>query len=370
MKLLERLQKVTHIDNVCLSEDGCAVVILDQTQLPCRTVYRRLETAAEMYDAIFELQVRGAPAIGICAGYCMYCLAQQIRAEENDAFYAALCAAGEKLNAARPTAVNLAWAIRRMLDVAKRSLSKPREVLLEMLHGECVAIHEEDIAMCRAISENGLSLLKDGDTVLTHCNAGPLATSRYGTALGPILLGTERGMKLRVFADETRPLLQGARLTSYELQRAGVDVTLICDNMASIVMKNGWIDACFVGCDRIAMNGDFANKIGTSGVAILAKYYGIPFYSLGPTSTIDRSCATGADICIEQRPASEIREKFYREPMALPEVKCYNPAFDVTEHTLVSGIVTEKGICLPPFTESLPKLFEGTDCGSLEIGRG
>ena len=211
--------------------------------------------------------------------------------------------------------------------------------------------------MCRSISEHGLALLKDGDGILTHCNAGPLATSRYGTALGPLFLGKEKGMQLTVFADETRPLLQGARLTSYELQRAGIDVTLICDNMASIVMKNGWVQACLVGCDRVAANGATANKIGTSGVAILAKHYGIPFYVLGPTSTIDLSCKSGDDIQIELRDGAEIREKFYAEPMALPEVKCYNPAFDVTDHALITGIVTEKGVCYPPYTESLAALF-------------
>ena len=165
-------------------------------------------------------------------------------------------------------------------------------------------------------------------------------------------------MNFRVFADETRPLLQGARLTSYELQKGGLDVTLICDNMASIVMKNGWINACFVGCDRVAANGDAANKIGTSGVAILAKHYGIPFYVLGPTSTIDLSCKTGDDIEIELRNPDEIRSKFYQEPMALPEVKCYNPAFDVTDHTLISGIVTEHGVCRAPYEQSLAALFE------------
>ena len=211
--------------------------------------------------------------------------------------------------------------------------------------------------MCRAISEHGLTLLKNGDGVLTHCNAGPLATSRYGTALGPLLLGHERGMSLRVFADETRPLLQGARLTAYELHEAGMDVTLICDGMASMVMKNGWVDACFVGCDRVAANGDTANKIGTSGVAILAKHYGIPFYVLGPTSTIDLSCPTGDEIEIELRDPEEIRSKFYVQPMAPAGVECYNPAFDVTANELIAGIVTEKGICRPPYARSLAALF-------------
>ena len=237
-------------------------------------------------------------------------------------------------------------------------VTAPPAKIAAVLREEALSIHQEDIAMCRAISEHGLTLIKEGDGVLTHCNAGPLATSQYGTALGPLLLGTERGMKFRVFADETRPLLQGARLTSYELDKAGVDVTLICDNMASMVMKNGWVNACFVGCDRVAANGDAANKIGTSGVAILAKHYGIPFYVLGPTSTVDLDCPTGADIEIELRDPEEIRSKFYAQPMAPAGVKCYNPAFDVTDHTLISGIITEKGICRPPYAESLAALFQ------------
>ncbi|MBR0104482.1 MAG: s-methyl-5-thioribose-1-phosphate isomerase, partial [Firmicutes bacterium] len=212
-----------------------------------------------------------------------------------------------------------------------------------------------------AISEYGLTLVKEGDGILTHCNAGPLATSRYGTGLGTLFLAKERGIELKAFCDETRPLLQGARLTTYELQKAGIDCTLICDNMASIVMKEGKINACFVGCDRVAANGDVANKIGTSGVAILAKHYGIPFYVFCPSSTIDFNCETGADIKIEQRAPEEIKEKFYVEPMALPEVKCYNPAFDVTDNELVTAIVTEKGICRSPYKENLAALFKETE---------
>jgi methylthioribose-1-phosphate isomerase len=227
----------------------------------------------------------------------------------------------------------------------------------EALKATALAIHQEDIAMCRAISEYGLSLVKEGDGILTHCNAGPLATSRYGTGLGPLFLAQEKGITLHAWCDETRPLLQGARLTTYELQRAGVDCTLICDNMASLVMKEGKINACFVGCDRVARNGDAANKIGTSGVAILAKHYGIPFYVLGPSSTIDFTCPDGDHIPIEQRDGGEIKEKFFAQPSALPEVKCYNPAFDVTDHTLITAIVTEKGICYPPFDQSFAKLF-------------
>ena len=353
----ESVTQVTHVDNVRLGDDGKSVVIIDQTQLPNRTEYLTLRTPEEMYEAILLLRVRGAPAIGICAAYCIYALAAQTEEQDYSAFAGKFHEQKEYLNASRPTAVNLSWALNRMEGVVKANADKSVAEVVALLGKECHAIHEEDIAMCRAISEHGLTLIKPGDGILTHCNAGPLATSRYGTALGPLFLGKEQGMEFKVFADETRPLLQGARLTSYELHKAGIDVTLICDNMASIVMKNGWIQACFVGCDRVAANGDAANKIGTSGVAILAKHYGIPFYVLGPTSTIDMNCKTGEDIEIEQRDPDEIKSKFYSEPMALPDVKCYNPAFDVTDHSLIAGIVTEKGICRAPYTESLAALF-------------
>ena len=344
-------------DNVYLTEDGRSVVIIDQRQLPNELVELTLSTAQEMYDAIKSLAVRGAPAIGICAGYSIYCLAQQIEAETFEEFYPQLKKMSDYLNSSRPTAVNLSWALNRVEAMVNANKEKSVAEIVDLIGEEAVKIQEEDIAMCKAISEYGLSLLKEGDGVLTHCNAGPLATSRYGTAIGPMLMAKEKGMDIKVFADETRPLLQGARLTSYELQKAGVDVTLICDNMASMVMKNGWVQACFVGCDRIAANGDFANKIGTSGVAILAKHYGIPVYTLGPSSTIDMNCPDGDAIEIELRDPSEIRSKFYEKPMALEEVKCFNPAFDVTDHTLLSGIITEKGIVYPPFSENLAELF-------------
>lgn len=356
--MINQLEQGTHVENVRLSEDGNKVVILDQTKLPNVEEYLELSTPKELYDAIFELKVRGAPAIGICAGYGMYVLAKQIQAEDYGSFYRKFVEYKRYLDSSRPTAVNLSWALKRMEKVVTSNSTMPVTGIVRLLERECRQIQEEDMQMCRAISEYGLTLIKDGDGILTHCNAGPLATSRYGTALGPLFLGTERGMRFQVYADETRPLLQGARLTSYELAKGGIDVTLICDNMASLVMKNGWINACFVGCDRVAANGDTANKIGTSGVAILAKHYGIPFYVLGPSSTIDLNCATGENITIELRDGEEIRTKFYREPMALPEVPCYNPAFDVTDHTLITGIVTEEGICYPPYTESLKAVFK------------
>ena len=353
----EAVKAVTHVQNIRYDKAAEALYIIDQSLLPNEEKEIRLRTLEEMVEAIQKLRIRGAPAIGICAAYCMYVLARSVEEVAPAAFQTRLREYAARLNASRPTAVNLGWAVGEMLKTAEAHAAAPRPVLLDALYQKAADIHQDDIAKCRAISEYGLSLLKDGDGVLTHCNAGPLATSRYGTAQGPFLLAAERGMHIRVFADETRPLLQGARLTSYELHRAGVDVTLICDSMASMVMKNGWVQACFVGCDRIAANGDTANKIGTSGVAILAKHYGIPVYTLGPTSTIDLSCPDGDHIPIELRDPEEIRSLWYEKPMALPGVKCYNPAFDVTDHSLLAGIVTEKGICRPPFTESLAALF-------------
>lgn len=353
------LKQVTHIDNVRLSDDGRAVRILDQSLLPNETIYLELQTPEELYEAIATLRVRGAPAIGIFAGYALYVLALQTKATSYADFLAECQKNRDYLNSSRPTAVNLRHMLDRVLAVVQSIPCADISAIQDAMGQMAKAIHEEDIAMCTAISEYGLSLVKAGDGILTHCNAGPLATSRYGTGLGPLFLAQERGIPLHAFCDETRPLLQGARLTAYELQRAGIDCTLICDNMASLVMKQGKINACFVGCDRVARNGDTANKIGTSGVAILAKHYGIPFYVLGPSSTIDFTCPDGDHIPIELRDGAEIKEKFFSKPSSLPEVKCYNPAFDVTDHELITAIVTEKGICYPPFAESFAKLFPG-----------
>lgn len=353
------LKQVTHIDNVRLSDDGRAVRILDQSLLPNETIYLELQTPEELYEAIATLRVRGAPAIGIFAGYALYVLALQTKATSYADFLAECQKNRDYLNSSRPTAVNLRHMLDRVLAVVQSMPCADIPAIQDAMGQMAKAIHKEDIAMCTAISEYGLSLVKAGDGILTHCNAGPLATSRYGTGLGPLFLAQERGIPLHAFCDETRPLLQGARLTAYELQRAGIDCTLICDNMASLVMKQGKINACFVGCDRVARNGDTANKIGTSGVAILAKHYGIPFYVLGPSSTIDFTCPDGDHIPIELRDGAEIKEKFFSKPSSLPEVKCYNPAFDVTDHELITAIVTEKGICYPPFAESFAKLFPG-----------
>lgn len=351
------IEKVIGADNVRLSENGESVIIIDQTKLPNRTEYIKLDTPEALYDAIYQLKVRGAPAIGICAGYGLYVLAKKLEYSSEDDFLGKLSELKKYICSSRPTAVNLSWALDRVESAALSANGCGVNEMLGRMKAESKAIHIEDMEMCRRISEYGLTLVKDGDGILTHCNAGPLATSRYGTGLGTLFLGKERGYNFHVYTDETRPLLQGARLTAYELYNAGIDVTLICDNMASIVMKQGRINACFVGCDRVAANGDTANKIGTSGVAVLAKHYGVPFYVFCPSSTIDFSCKTGADIKIEEREPEEIKTKFFAEPVAPAGVKCYNPAFDVTDSELITAIITEKGICRAPYTESLAALF-------------
>ena len=321
------------MDNIKF-ENG-VLYLLDQSRLPNEEVYLTPKTKEDYFEAIKTLRVRGAPAIGIFAAYSMALIDEDKKKLK------------AYLDSARPTAVNLSWATDRMLKAYESGKS---------LIDEAIAIHNEDKELCRKISELGLSLLRDGDGILTHCNAGALATSEYGTGLGPLLLGKEKGYNFRVFCDETRPLLQGARLTSYELEKAGIDVTLICDNMASAVMKQGKINAVLVGADRIAANGDTANKIGTSGVAVLAKYYNIPFYILAPYSTIDFGCESGNEIVIEERDGNEIKNMFFEKPMALSETKCYNPAFDVTDNELITAIITDKGIIRAPFKENLEEI--------------
>ncbi|MDE7231446.1 MAG: S-methyl-5-thioribose-1-phosphate isomerase [Oscillospiraceae bacterium] len=343
------------IFTVRLAADGKAVEIVDQTLLPNEVKFLSLDKSEDIFEAIALLRVRGAPSIGIAAGFGMYVLAGQIPDEDFDGFYKQLCKAGAYLESSRPTAVNLHHAVERMLSAARKCGDK--NAAISALYEECNAIYDEDRAMCRAISENGLKLVKDGDGILTHCNAGALAASEYGTGLGTLLLGKELGYEFQVFSDETRPLLQGARLTSFELSRAGIDVTLICDNAASMLMKQGKINACFVGCDRVAANGDTANKIGTRSVAVNAKYHGIPFYVFCPSSTIDFNCRSGDDIVIEERSPEEIKTLFFEKPTALKDVKCFNPAFDVTDAELITAIITEKGICRYPYTESLADLF-------------
>ena len=343
--------------NIALSPDGSAVRIIDQTRLPGELVFLDLRERDELCEAIASLRVRGAPAIGVFAAYALYVLSRSYG--EGD-FLARLDADVERLAATRPTAVNLARQAYRMRELAHLMEGRPAAEITAALRAEALAVRAEDAAMCRAIAEHGLSLLREGDTVLTHCNAGPLATSEYGTGLGPLLLAAERGMDVKAYVDETRPLLQGARLTAWELMNAGIDTTLICDDMAALAMKQGRIQAVLAGCDRMARNGDAANKIGTSGAAILAKHYGVPVYILLPSSTIDMACAAGDDIPIELRGPEELCSLWYERPMAPEGVKCWNPAFDVTDHELITAIVTEKGVIRPPFDVHLQELFGGT----------
>ena len=352
------------LDIVPLKFENDRLYILDQTLLPNEEKIIELVSAEEVWEAIKKLRVRGAPAIGVCAGYGLYVSVKGYESDDEDVlrFIEYVRKTADYINSSRPTAVNLSWALKRIVkvleDKAADSINLDLDQAKRVILDEAVKIHEEDVAACMAMGEYGLELLKPGMGILTHCNAGTIATSRYGTCLSPIHLGQERGYGFKVFCDETRPLLQGARLTSWELDKNGVDTTLICDNMASIVMKNGWIDAVVVGCDRMAANGDGANKIGTSVVAILAHEYGIPFYMYVPTSTIDLNTPTGDEIPIELRRGDEIKEMWYEKPMAPENVKTYNPSFDVTDHKYITAVITEKGIVRPPYEINLKKLFD------------
>lgn len=351
--------QILDIETVELIDEISALRIIDQTLLPCEVKIIDLKEIKDIWEAIYLLKVRGAPAIGVAAGFGIYLAAKKIPDNLSyGEFYEEFLKAKDYLNSSRPTAVNLSWALNRMDALVKKSSNKTVPEIKKLLHEEAVAIKEEDTSMCKSIGEYGLSLIKPGDGLLTHCNAGQLATSKYGTATAPMYLGYEKGYNLKIYCDETRPLLQGARLTAYELSSKGLDVTLQCDNMVSSLMREGKINAVFVGCDRVAANGDAANKIGTSGVAIIAKYYGIPFYVCAPSSTIDFNIKTGNDIVIEQRKPEEVTEMWYKERMAPNDIKVYNPAFDVTDNELITAIVTEKGIARAPYTENLKELFK------------
>lgn len=323
-----------------------ALVLLDQTRLPVETIYLTLTTPEEVWAAIRHLQVRGAPAIGMSAAYGLYLGIRNSEAASFEAFWRELQEKAEYLGTSRPTAVNLFWALDRIRARVQKEGDKAVAELKAAVLDEALAIQREDAEVCRTIGEHLLTLLHDGMGVLTHCNPGALATAAYGTATAPFYLAKERGWNLKVYADETRPVLQGARLTAYELQQAGIDVTLICDNMAAMVMSQGKVEAVIVGTDRVAANGDVANKIGTYGVAVLAKAHGIPFYVAAPLSSVDLETATGADIPIEERPAEEITHGLGKQ-VAPDHIKVYNPAFDVTPAQYITAIVTETGIFKP-----------------------
>ncbi|HEY6871746.1 MAG TPA: S-methyl-5-thioribose-1-phosphate isomerase [Geobacteraceae bacterium] len=331
------------------------VVMIDQTRLPAEEVYNEYHDYREVAEAIRGMVVRGAPAIGVAAAMGIALGSRDIIADTFESFYQQLCNVCEVMAKTRPTAVNLFWAIERMKQTALTNRENDIAALRQILQDEAIRIGEEDLAMCRAIGKHGAELIPKGATILTHCNAGGLATAGYGTALGVIRAAHEAGKNIRVFADETRPWLQGARLTCWELMKEGIPVTLISDNMAGFFMKDGEISCCVVGADRIAANGDTANKIGTYSVAVLAKENNIPFYVAAPTSTLDLSLATGADIPIEERHAREVTH-LQGFPLAPDGVRVRNPAFDVTPARYITAIITEKGVITDQYDERLREL--------------
>ena len=345
------------VESVRWSADGAAVDIIDQRLLPGALVRRELRTADDVCDAILSLAVRGAPAIGVAGAMGLVVALAPHAADHRDGFLARAAALGERISRVRPTAVNLSWAVARMLHVARATAGDARCVL-DALRLEATAILVVDREMCRRSGEHGLALLHDGARVLTHCNAGALATAGHGTALGVLRSAVEAGKHIEVYADETRPFLQGARLTAWELQQDGIPVTLIADSAAPFLMSRGKVDAVIVGADRVAANGDVANKIGTYGLAVLARRHGIPFYVACPLSTIDVTVASGADIPIEERDAEEVLG--YRGARWAPEgTSVVNPVFDVTPAELVTALITEKGVTREPDAAKIAALMRG-----------
>lgn len=345
-------------ETVSLDKENRSMVIIDQTALPGRIELLSLTDIEEIWDAIYLLKVRGAPAIGVAAAIGIYLAAEKLHTKDVEEFYEQFQKMKSYLASARPTAVNLFWALDRMEAVISQNADKSVAEIKELLCLEATRIHDEDIEICRRIGEYGLGLLHPGDGLLTHCNAGKLAAIRYGTATAPMYLGLDRGYGFHIYVDETRPLLQGARLTAFELSEAGMDVTLLCDNMSASLMQKGAVQAVLTGCDRVAANGDVANKIGTSVLATVARYYNVPVYVCAPTSTIDMARKTGKEIPIEERPPEEVTEMWYERRMAPEHIKVYNPCFDITAHELIAGIVTEYGVALPPYERSLREIFD------------
>ncbi len=346
------MEQLFDYNSVSITEDNSKVIILDQTLLPGKEKFLEINSLPELIDAIVKLRVRGAPAIGVAAALGIAVILKGSKNRNLSGLTEELENISERLINSRPTAVNLKWAVDKIKTKFLESVTLSNgniDIIIASIIEEARSIQKADKEMSLKIAQNGLSLLKPGMTILTHCNAGHLAVSSYGTALAPIYLGHVKGYKFKVYADETRPLLQGARLTAYELEKAGIDVTLICDNMASLVIAQNKIDAIMVGCDRVAANGDVANKIGTSALAILANYYKIPFYVLGPSSSIDAQTISGDKIIIEERPDYEITDLWYSHKMAPKGVKVYNPAFDITPSSLITAIITDNGIYRYPY---------------------
>jgi methylthioribose-1-phosphate isomerase len=333
--------------------------IIDQTRLPLRLRYLSIDNTRTLRRAIRTMQVRGAPAIGIAAALGVYLGVRKSKARTARALHREVERVARLLATARPTAINLFWALQRMKHLVENNLDKPPAVLKRMLLDHALQMIDEDNRVCTAMGDFGATLLADGDAILTHCNAGGLATASYGTALAAVYRAAEQGKRIHVFVDETRPLLQGARLTAWELQQRGIPATLLCDNMAATVMARGLIKAVFVGADRITANGDCANKIGTYNLAVLAQYHRVPFYVVAPLSSFDPALASGDQIPIEQRSPEEVTS-IRGHRIAPPGCTAYNPAFDVTPARLVTAIITEKGIIKPPFKRSIRKLFSAS----------
>jgi methylthioribose-1-phosphate isomerase len=336
---------------------GGKVRFIDQTKLPTDEIFVETDDVAILADAIRALKVRGAPALGIAAAYGVILGTQHFHSENSQELYEALQQSASLIAQTRPTAKNLFWALERMRSVCRLNLHESVERIKQILLDEALRIHAEDAQMCAAIGKHGAALVPDPATILTHCNTGALATGGEGTAQSIITTAFEQGKSISVYADETRPLLQGARLTAWELQKHGIQVTVITDNAAAMVMATKKIDLVVVGADRIAANGDTANKVGTYNVAIIAKEHGIPFYVAAPTSTFDIAIASGALIPIEERDPKEVSEGFGKR--TVPEgVQVYSPAFDVTPHSYITAIVTERGILRPPFADSIRAVLQ------------
>ncbi len=332
--------------------------MIDQTRLPLELVYLEIDDVEELAEAIKSLRVRGAPAIGIAAAFGLLLPLRTFQGDHRE-FFAVLESTASYLKRTRPTAVNLSWAIDQMLQTARAHQQEPIEAIKAALERKAMDLYEHDRQTNRRIAEMGEPLIPNPAGIITHCNTGALATVDYGTALGVLFCAHEKGKKLRVWVDETRPLLQGARLNMWELMQEGIEATLICDNMAAFVMKKFPIDLCIVGADRIARNGDTANKIGTYHLAVAARHHGIPFYVAAPVSTIDFNIEHGDQIPIEERPAKEITHGLGRQ-IAPNHAKVYSPAFDVTPNELITAIITEEGVLRPPFDEAIGYLAKNT----------
>ena len=337
---------------IIFDEEGDHFSILDQTKLPTEEIVEEQTSVEQVYDSIYRLKVRGAPAIGIAGAYGLLISLRDATQMPLEDFVALAHKNADYLNSSRPTAVNLSWALNRMVTIADDfPADGTAKALYAQLRAEAIAIHASDIETCRLIGEHGAALIDEGAGVMTLCNAGALATGGIGTALAPMYVAWADGKRFKAYSNETRPLLQGARITSWELHHFGVDVTLIADSVASYLMKLGRVDLIIVGADRVANNGDAANKIGTSSLAINAKHYGVPFYIACPYSTIDTHSKSGEDIVVEERGADEV---IYvkGQQIAPADIQVFNPAFDVTDHELIAGFITEKGIIRPPYNFS------------------